>query len=59
MPFLFNIEIIQSSVMQYSTPLRVVVNYHGWIISDIKQNGMEYLLIIVIINPLTTNIPII
>ena len=59
MPFLFNIEIIQSSVMQYSTPLRVVVNYHEWIISDIKQNGMEYLLIIVIINPLTTNIPII
>ena len=59
MPFLFNIEIIQSSVMQYSTPLRVVVNYHGWIISDIKQNGMEYLLIIVIINTLTTNIPII
>ena len=45
MPFLFNIEIIYPP--EYNIQLLFAslnINYLGWIISDIKQKGMEYLL---------------
>ena len=49
MSFLFNIKIIYPR--WYNIQLRFVslnINYLGWIISNIKQKGMEYLLVILI-----------
>ena len=44
MPFLFNVEIIYPQ--WYNIQLRFTslnINYLGWIISDIKQRGIEYI----------------